>query len=196
MGLGKKCICVRGNREKYIIEGIPLIVHDEKVRISQEQLDRNEWLKKQLKSELLEYIYKLPKEITYIVEGKKIYISHYPMKEDGSFKKHIKIANIEDNKEMFLGIDADIYLYGHTHRNIYNEKDNKIYINPGSVGFPEDTNKACYGILNIKNDKIEYKQCTISYNKQKVINDIKRTAFPGYEKIIELFFESKNNNLT
>ena len=179
MKLNEKCICVRGNREKYIIEGMPLIVHDEKVKISQEQLDRNEWLKKQLKSESLEYIYKLPKEITYIVEEKKIYIAHYPMKEDGSFKKHIKTANTEENKEMFLGIDADIYLYGHTHRNIYNEKDNKVYINPGSVGCPEGTNNAYYGILNVKNDKIEYKQGKISYNKQEVINDIKKTAFPG-----------------
>lgn len=38
----EKCICVRGNREKYIIEGMPTIVHDEKVKVSKEQLDRNE----------------------------------------------------------------------------------------------------------------------------------------------------------
>ena len=43
----EKCICVRGNREKYIIEGMPTIVHDEKVKVSKEQLDRNEWIKKQ-----------------------------------------------------------------------------------------------------------------------------------------------------
>ena len=28
----EKCIYVRGNREKYIIEGMPTIVHDEKVK--------------------------------------------------------------------------------------------------------------------------------------------------------------------
>ena len=44
----EKCIYVRGNREKYIIEGMPTIVHDEKVKVSQEQLDRNEWIKSQL----------------------------------------------------------------------------------------------------------------------------------------------------
>ena len=40
-----KCICVRGNREKYIIDGMPSVVHDEKRKTSQEQLDRNEWIK-------------------------------------------------------------------------------------------------------------------------------------------------------
>jgi len=168
---------------------MPLIVHDEKVKISQEQIDRNNWVKNHLKSTSIEYIYKLPKEIMCNIEGKRIYISHYPMNEDGSFKKHIKKANIEENHEMFLGIEADIYLYGHTHRNIYNIKDNKIYINPGSVGCPEGTNNAWYGILNIKNEKIEYKQETISYNKEVVIEDIENTAFPGYDKVIELFFK-------
>ena len=46
--LKDKLICVRGNREKYIIEGMPTIVHDEKVKVSQEQLDRNEWIKSHL----------------------------------------------------------------------------------------------------------------------------------------------------
>lgn len=41
----EKCICVRGNREKYIIKGMPTIVHDEKVKVSQEQLERNKWIK-------------------------------------------------------------------------------------------------------------------------------------------------------
>jgi len=175
---------------------MPLIVHDEKVKISQEQLDRNEWVKKNLSDESLEYIYGLPKEIICEIEGKKIHISHYPMNENGSFKKHIKIANQDENEEMFSGIEADIYLYGHTHRNIYNIKNDKVYINPGSVGCPEGTNNAMYGILNIEKDKIEYRQESISYNKQEVIKDIEEIAFPGYRKVLEIFFGVDNNNLT
>lgn len=174
---------------------MPLVVHDEKVKVSQEQFNRNEWLKKQLSNESLEYIYKLPKQIILAIEGKKVYIVHYPMKEDGSFKKHVKIANEEENQEMFLGIEADIYLYGHTHRNIYNRNNNKIYINPGSVGCPEETNNIWYGILNIENNKVEYKQEEIIYDKKSVMEDIEKTAFPGYKKILEIFF-GKNNNLT
>ena len=58
----EKCICVRGNREKYIIEGIPTIIHDEKVKVSKEQLDRNEWIKKHLSNTSIEFIKSLPKE--------------------------------------------------------------------------------------------------------------------------------------
>ena len=42
ISLGEKVITVRGNRENYIIEGMPKIGHDEKIKISDEQLQRNE----------------------------------------------------------------------------------------------------------------------------------------------------------
>lgn len=188
MQIKDKCICVRGNREKYIIEGIPAIVHDEKIKTSQEQLDRNEWIKNHLSKSSIEYIYNLPKEITYEIDGKHIYVVHYPMKEDGSLKKHIKVANLKENEEMFSDIDADIYLYGHTHTSVFNKSSNKIYINPGALGCPGKTNNAPYGILEINTNKIEYKQSVAKYNAEDVIEDIKKIAFPGYRAILKLFY--------
>lgn len=188
MQIEDKCICVRGNREKYIIEGMPLTVHDEKNITSKVQLDRNEWIKNHLSKTSIEYIYNLPKEITYQVEGKHIYVAHYPMKEDGSLKKHIKVANLKENEEMFSNIDADIYLYGHTHKNVCNKSSNKIYINPGALGCPGKTNNAPYGILEIKDNEIDYKQSVAKYNVEDVIEDIKKIAFPGYKDVLKLFY--------
>ena len=187
-----RLIVVRGNREKYIIEGMPIVVHDEKMKISKEQLEYQEWLKNQLTDSSKDYIYSLPKEIIYEVEDKKIYISHYPMNEDGSFRKHIKKANVEENKEMFCGIDADIYLYGHTHVEIYNKQNNKLYINPGALGCPEKTNYATYGILNITKEDIEYEQLKVEYNVQHVIQEIEKVKFPNYKKVLTLFYGITN----
>ena len=75
MQMKDNCICVRGNREKYIIEGMPLIVHNEKIKTSQEQLDRNEWIKNHLSKISIEYINNLPKETTYRIESKKYILS-------------------------------------------------------------------------------------------------------------------------
>ena len=187
-----KLIVVRGNREKYIIEGMPLVVHDEKMKINKEQLEYQEWFKNQLSDYSKEYIYSLPKEIIYEVEGKKIYISHYPMNEDGGFRKHIKKANVKENEEMFSGINADIYLYGHTHAEIYNEQNNKLYINPGALGCPERTNYATYGILNISKENIEYEQLKVEYNVQEVIQEIEKVKFPNYKKVLSLFYGITN----
>lgn len=191
MQIKDKLIIVRGNREKYITEGMPKVVHDEKVVLSQEQLDRHEWMKRQLSETTKEYIHTLPKELIYNVEGKKIYIAHYPMKEDGNFRKHIKGASAEENEIMFSGIDADIYLYGHTHEEIYNSINNKVYINPGALGCPGETNFAPYGILNINKSNIEYQQLYATYDAKKVIEEIERIKFPGYKGTLRVFYGIK-----
>ena len=184
-----KCIFVRGNKEKYLIEGMPDIVHDEKIKTSQKEHDRNKWIKEQLSESSIEFINSLPKEKIIEIENKKIYMCHYPMNEDGSFKTHNRRATLSDNIEMFSNIDADIYLYGHTHKSIHNFNENKHFINPGSLGFPQDTNKAYYGILEIKNDKVTYEQLDVSYDVDKVIQNIRKLAFPGYENIINYYFK-------
>ena len=188
MGMGQKVIAVRGNREKYILEGMPKVVHDENIKISDEQLQRNEWLKKQLSSSSMEFLSKLPKEIICDVEGVRIYIAHYPMNKDGSFRKHVKKANVEENEIMFSGIDADVFLYGHTHIEICNFNDDKLYINPGALGCPGKTNCAPYGVLSINNKKVDYTQLYADYDAQEVVDDIQRIAFPGYEGVLKLFF--------
>lgn len=183
-----KFIVVRGNREKYIIEGMPQYVHDEKKKISEEQILRNEWIKKQLSSNSIEFIKKLPKEIYYEIEGKKLYIAHYPMKENWEYRRHIKKATPEENEEMFNGIEADIYLYGHVHNTTYNKYKNKIYINPGATGCPQKTNLAPYGILDINEKHIEYTQKYATYEVKQVIDEIKQIAFPGYKSVLKLFY--------
>ena len=52
---------------------------------------------------------------------------HYPMNRDMKFKKHVKIADLKENEKMFEDVDADIYLYGHTHSEIYNKNIKKYY---------------------------------------------------------------------
>ena len=110
------------------------------------------------------------------------------MNEDGNFRKLIKKANVEENEIMFSGIDADIYLYGHTHREVYNFKNRKIYINPGALGCPEKTNHAPYGILNINKKEVKYKQLYVEYNVQEVIDYIQKIKFPGYKGVLRLFY--------
>lgn len=189
--LKDKLIIVRGNRERYIIEGMPKVVHDEKIEVSKEQHERFNWLKNSLSDSSKEYIHALPKELTYEIEGKKIYICHYPMRKDGNFRKHVKDATPEQNEVMFVGIDAYIYLYGHTHKEIFNKINNKMYINPGALGCPGKTKYAPYGILTINKEKKEYEQKYAEYNVQEVIDNIEQIKFPGYEGVLKLFYGGK-----
>jgi predicted phosphodiesterase len=110
------------------------------------------------------------------------------MNKDGNFKGHIKEATPEENEIMFEGVEADVYLYGHTHRAICNLNNGKIFINPGALGCPENTNCAPYGILSITNGIVKYKQLYAEYNVEEVIDDIQKAKFPGYKSVLKLFY--------
>lgn len=184
-----KCICVQGNQEKYIIEGMPKIFHDEKIKTSKEQFDKVEWVKKQLSDESKRFVYNLPKELIIKIGNKRIYIAHYPMKADKSYKKHIQKPTAEELHDMFSDKDADIFLYGHTHEKNYKELGGGIYINPGALGCPGKGNEAQYGILEIDaNNNVNYKQFGAKYDVENVINDIKKIQFPDYKTILKLFY--------
>lgn len=44
------------------------------------------------------------------IENKKIFIIHYPMNEEGEYKKHIKNPTIEENKKCLVRL-IRIFIY-------------------------------------------------------------------------------------
>ena len=117
-----KLIAIRGNHEQYLLKGLPKNVHDDKREMSLEEIDNHEWTHSKLSENSKKFISQFKISNIIEIEGKKIYIVHYPNNEDGIYKKHIKNPTIKQNQEMFSGINADIFIYGHTHTiNTYNK---------------------------------------------------------------------------
>ena len=183
-----KLIAIRGNHEQYLLKGLPKNVHDDKRAMSLEEIDNHEWTHSKLSENSKNFISQFKISNIIEIEGKKIYIVHYPSNENGIYKKHIKKPTIKQNEEMFSGIDADIFIYGHTHTTSINNKNNKWYINLGSLGCPVKTNIANAGILEINKNEIHYKQLKIEYNVNEVIKEIERLKFPFYEEILKIFY--------
>lgn len=50
--------------------------------------------------------------------------------------------------------DADIFIYGHTHRYAVYQEDDILFINPGSVYLPRDNSNGSYAILILEKDMI------------------------------------------
>lgn len=80
-------------------------------------------------------------------------------------------------------------MFGHTHQKYYLEDNCKYYINPGSMGCPINSKGANAGILEIHNNKIEYKQLEIKYDIKKVISEIKQQNYPLCNSMINMFYE-------
>ena len=183
-----KLIAVRGNHEQYLLKGLPKNVHDDKRAMSLEEIDNHEWTHSKLSENSKNFISQFKISNIIEIEEKKIYIVHYPNNEDGIYKKHIKNPTIKQNQEMFSGINEDIFIYGHTHTISINNKNNKWYINSGSLGCPAKSNIANAGILEINKNEIHYKQLKIEYNVNEVIQEIERLKFPFYKGILKIFY--------
>ena len=183
---------IKGNHENYIVKGIPVRAHNEPngIILSDEEKGTHSWNHSQLTQKQKEFIINLPIRDILEVEKKKIVIEHYPMDKNDKFKKFHKRPTLKQLEESFDEKDGDIYLFGHTHVKAYYEDNGKFYINPGSLGCPVGTNSACAGILTIENNQISYEQLDVSYDIEKVINDIKKLNYPLNWFMIKIFYKN------
>ena len=183
-----KLISVIGNHEQYLLKGLPKEVHDDKRSMSTHEIKNHKWIHNQLSKSSVDFIREFKVSEFLEIENKKIYIVHYPLNETGKYKTHIKNPTIEQNEKMFSDINADIFLYGHTHTTSINNSNNKWYINTGALGCPGKSNIARAGILEINNDEIIYEQLNIEYDVNKAIEQIERLKFPFYKNILKIFY--------
>lgn len=102
-------IVVAGNHEQYLLNGLPKIVHDDKRKMSSGEIENHEWNHSKLSDKAKDFIKELKLFQIVEIEGKKIYIVHYPLNNDGTYKKMIKKPSITENEEMFKEIDADVF---------------------------------------------------------------------------------------
>lgn len=188
MQVSDKLIAVKGNHEKYLLDGLLVNVHNDKREMSLEEIQNHKWVHSRISEQSKKFLKNLTTYKTIEIENKKIFITHYPMNKEGKYKEHIKNPTFEENKEMFSDVNADIYVYGHTHVPCINNRENKWFINVGSLGCPLQSNIENAGVLDIKDDKINFEQLDISYNVDRVIKDIKKLKFPFYEGILKIFY--------
>ncbi len=182
----KGVISVKGNHEGYLIDGIPTMLHGRSTR--EIEIMHHTWVNSILSDSSKEYIKSFPKELYFPVGEKTIYLTHYPMEENGSYKRFMKVADDETMKELFQNIEADAYLYGHTHVSNPKMLNGKWHINVGSLGCPIKGNIAYAGILTVEGADISYEQIAEEYEADKVREEIQKMQYPFYDEVLEVFY--------
>ena len=126
------------------------------------------------------------------IESKRLILRNW---EDGDIEDIVEgLNNIEVAKWMagvpypYTENDADIFLYGHTHTFSVKNINDKLYINTGALGCPMKSNLARAGILEINDEKIQFKSINVEYNVKEIIDEINNLKFPFYEKILKIFY--------
>ena len=145
---------VRGNHEQYLLKGLPKRIHNREM--TEDEVGNHKWNHNKLSQNSIEFLKEFNSKENIEIEGKKLFVVHYPQNSDGTYKKHIKNPNNAEIKELFEEYDNnDVFLFGHTHTYYFNNINDKLFINVGSLGCPLNSNIAKAGLLEInKNDVV------------------------------------------
>ena len=180
-------IAVRGNHEKYLLDGIPTEYPNDE-DMSPGEMEHHKWEHRLLSAESIAFLRGLPWRTDLVSDGLRISVMHSCMNSDGCYSGAVMDPSGTDLERMFDGVESDIILYGHDHsRNIY--KGDKLYINVGSLGCPSrDRNIARAGVLTIENGDAEIEPLDIDYDVDEVIRRIDTIKYPDAENIKKYFY--------
>ena len=94
----------------------------------------------------------------HIVRGNNDFFSRLPREEEFDIGKyHVFITH---GHYYYVSMDADIVMFGHTHKPYFSQKDGLTVLNPGSLSYPrQDGRKPSYMVMEIDEEgKAHYEQ--------------------------------------
>lgn len=179
-------IILKDNRFINILGNNEISLFDIENNCNSEEIRHRKWTREQLNKNF-EIIKKIPQERIIKIENKNILMIH-------SRKNNIKgmpliyTENIDKFVNDYESFETEIVLFGHTHEKLYLEHNNKIFINPGSLGCSK-MKTVDFAMLEINDNKIsECKFKSLEYNKSELIKDYYSSSVPDREFLIKNFY--------
>lgn len=137
------------------------------------------WTKAQVLPESKEIMKNLPVEIKFTAEGKKVWLFHATPKKNNLYWYEERPEKFF--REMADKGDADIMIYGHTHKPYRKDFGNRIFINAGSVGKPKDNDPiACVALIDVSLGGVETEFLRVPYEVEKAARAIVASGLPPY----------------
>lgn len=180
---------VRGNHEKYLLEGMPSEFPNDE-NMSRGEMEHHKWEHQCLSRSSIDFLKSLPYRADFCEFGKKFSVMHYCMNQKNQYVNYTPNPGGSKLAEMFPEAHQDVVIYGHDHAGTICRYSSKWFINSGSLGCPanagniaraavlEITEKGCISVMGIKAE----------YDAAEVIAEIDSKKYPEYENIKKFFF--------
>ncbi len=181
-------LCVRGNHDRYLLEGMPAgVPNEEGMELS--EMDMHRWEHARLSAESVSFLRAMPLRADFEAGGLRVAVVHYCMDADGRYVRFTPHPGPADLDRMFTDVTADVILYGHDHAPSARRTARALYVNCGALGCPgRERDVARAGILEIQGSRAEFAPLAVRYDAAKVVADIDRIRYPSSEEIKRFFF--------
>jgi putative phosphoesterase len=142
--------------------------------VDQQLGDRSlRWTKAHVTADNKAFLRTLRAEVRIVADGKRILLVHgSPRKMNEYLFEDRPISSFQ---RLAAASDADVIVFGHTHKPYQKVVDNVSFVNAGSVGKPKDLDwRACYVMLD--RGSITFRR--LNYDVAKAAAAIRATALP------------------
>jgi putative phosphoesterase len=137
-----------------------------------------EWTKAHATPETKEYLRALPPERHFPADGRRVSLFHAAPHKNNLYW-------YEDRPERFFSemaakTEADVLVYGHTHKPYRKDLAGKTFVNAGSVGKPKDDDpRACVTVLDITGRAVAVDFVRVEYDVEMTAAII-ASGLPAY----------------
>ncbi|OGD20558.1 MAG: hypothetical protein A2W03_07840 [Candidatus Aminicenantes bacterium RBG_16_63_16] len=138
-----------------------------------------EWTKKRAAPRTKEYLKRLPASLELSADGRTVLLFHAAPHKNNLYWYEDRPERFF--KEMGEKTDADVLVYGHTHKPYRKDFGGKVFINAGSVGKPKDgDSRACVALIEITPDAVTTEFLRAEYDVEKTAAAILEQGLPAY----------------
>ena len=136
------------------------------------------WTKAHVTQENKAFLRGLHKEIRFEVAGTRVLLVHgSPRKINEYLFEDRALSSFE---RLAASSEADIIVFGHTHKPYTKDVNGVLFVNVGSVGKPKDGDwRACYAILEPDAPTHPVQFIRVVYDVESVTEAIRRSELPG-----------------
>jgi putative phosphoesterase len=135
------------------------------------------WTKAKVSAENKAYLRSLEKEVRFEGDGKRVLLVHGSPRRMNEYL--FEDRPVSSFQRLAASSNADIIVFGHTHRPYNKLVDGVLFVNAGSVGKPKDGDwRACYVILEPSSDAQPVTFIRIPYDVQTVAAAIRASDLP------------------
>ncbi len=133
------------------------------------------WTKAHVTAENKAFLRTLKPEIRFESDGRRVLLVHGSPRKINEYL--FEDRPISSFQRLAASSDADILVYGHTHKPYTKLVDGVLFLNVGSVGKPKDGDRrACYAVLDTKTADAQFVR--VEYDLAKVTAAIRASDLP------------------
>lgn len=137
-----------------------------------------QWTKKTVTPERKAFLRSLQAEIRFEADGKRFRLVHGSPRRMNEYL--FEDRPLSSFQRLAATSEADVLIFGHTHKLYTKRVDNVLFLNAGSIGKPKDGDpRACYVVLDTSGDvSLEFRR--IPYDVQTVATAIRQSELPDH----------------